>query len=174
MTRRGASVPCDRHSRDPNRRNDSSSFLPGLSQREVTNSLFTTPSQLTFPLRKSVLPPLMCRDLHVACHGCRSWIVILCLSWINPSLLGECLAIYFFKVSWSIVWVDDQQGERRPFFMLGRYFFHDVWVQIDNQNHDTSEALATPVIWTTLFFKKCDVHFFLQGVILFRIICVHM
>ena len=61
-------------------------------------SVFPIASQLTFPLCKSALP-LPWGDLHMARHGCRLWITVLCWSWINPSLLENSLAVYLFQFS---------------------------------------------------------------------------
>ena len=51
------------------------------------------------PPQKKVLLSLLCGDLHVASHGYRPQITILCWSCINPPLLGKYLTVYLFQVS---------------------------------------------------------------------------
>lgn len=46
------------------------------------------PFQLPFPLYKGVFS-IFVRDVHMACHGCRPRIKILCWSQIDPFLLGK-------------------------------------------------------------------------------------
>ena len=76
-------------------------FFPGkdsANEKPWTLCLLQ-PCQLPFPLYKRVLLPLLCGDLYVACHGCRSQITILCWSRINPSLLERYLTVHLFQVS---------------------------------------------------------------------------
>ena len=57
------------------------------------------PSWIPFPPYKSVLFLLPCGNLHIAHHGCRPRIAILCWFQINPSLL-ECICFcVFFQVN---------------------------------------------------------------------------
>ena len=88
---------------EPNRKKkDSSSFLERTQPMKSHGLLVHyKPFQVPFPLYKSVLLPLLCRDLHVALHSCRPQIAILCWSWINPSFLEKYLAVYLFYVNTS-------------------------------------------------------------------------
>ena len=65
----------------------------GFSQRKVMNSLFPEPSQLPFLLHESMLLPLLSGNLHMAHHGCRPWIAILCWPQINPPFLEKYLTV---------------------------------------------------------------------------------
>ena len=70
--------------------------------------------QLPFLLYKSILFPLPCGNL----QGWGTQIIILCKSWMNPSLLEKCLAVYLFLVNrflaphsstlaWKIPWMEE-------------------------------------------------------------------
>ena len=86
---------------------------PALSENEKPLSFCLVYPLNSFSFPWSVPIPLIWRDLHIACHGCRSWPVIFCWFRINSSLLEAYLAIYLPKVDRSIVWEDDQRGENR-------------------------------------------------------------
>ena len=121
---------------------------PALSENEKPLSFcLVYPLNFLFLSIKSVPIPLMWRDLHIACHGRRSWLVIFCWFWINSSLLEAYLAIYLPKVGRSIVWEDDQQRENRtpiwPFFLY--------WGSTSCQRkqwHPHSSTLAWQIPWT--------------------------
>ena len=95
----GALSPC--YSHRPQQEEERLPFFPGKdsANEKPWNSLFTVALPTSFFPYKSVLLPLLCRDLHMTLHGCRPWISVLCWSQINPSLLEKYLAVYLFYVN---------------------------------------------------------------------------
>ena len=61
------------------KRNKKDSFFPGKDSDNESNGLCLLDlSQLPLPLYKNVLFPLLCGNLHVAHHGGRHRIVVVC------------------------------------------------------------------------------------------------
>ena len=54
------------------------------------------PSQSLFPFDNRILLSLLCGDMQVACHCCRSSTAILWWSQINPSLVQKYQTVYLF------------------------------------------------------------------------------
>ena len=62
-------------------------FFPGKdSANDKPSTLFTIAPANSLPLFISILLPLLCWHLHVACHGCRSQIAILLI--VNKSIFA--------------------------------------------------------------------------------------
>ena len=68
------------------------------------------PSQLPFPFYKTVLP-LLWGYLHVACHGCRPQISLLCLPQRNLSLLKKDMAVCFRSIITKHIQEKQEQKE---------------------------------------------------------------
>ena len=93
-------LSCPEMIAEPNRKKkDSPSFLV-RTQPMKSHGLFVhyCPPNLLFPSIKGFSFPCCGADLHVARHGCRPRISILCWSQINPSLLEKYLAVCLFLV----------------------------------------------------------------------------
>lgn len=95
-TSRGSSHPCI-HSRAERRRR--SFFRSGIGQWEA-DALFTRPTPSLVPSIKAA--PSLEVQTYKWLPQMRPWIVILCWSWINPSLLEKYLAICF-RSTWVSV-----------------------------------------------------------------------
>ena len=66
-------------------------FFPGKDS--ANGKSWTEPSQVPFRLHERMPLPLLSWDLHMAHHGCRPWLAILCWPQINPSFLEKYLTI---------------------------------------------------------------------------------
>ena len=114
--------------REPNgEKKDSSCFLARTQSMESHGLyVFYSPPPNFFLYKKSVLLPLLCRDLHVACHGCKFSNCNSLLIPSEPIFAGEipdslfCIFCLFVYVFWQSI--SGQQFFTLQFSWYGDYF----------------------------------------------------
>ena len=140
------------------------SILGSDSANEKPCTLFTvappTP-QLPFLLYKNILLPLPCGNL----QGWGTQIIILCKSWMNPSLLEKCLPSICF---WLTGFVNRKIPYVQASFRKGRGIRDQIanirWIvkkQESSRKISISALLTTPkllIVWITIncgkFWKR--------------------
>ena len=70
----------------------------GLGQWKIMDSLLTLPSQVLFPLNKSILLHLLCGDLHVS-SGCRK------LNCSSLLILNKPVFFFGWRNNWKSIWL---------------------------------------------------------------------